>query len=65
MDKLKMAANLKRLRGKKTQEEVAKACGIGLSAYSMYEIGQRVPRDEAKIKIAEYFGKSVNYIFFK
>lgn len=65
MDKLKMAETLKRLRGKRTQEEVAKACNISKSSYSMYEIGQRVPRDEIKKRLAEYFGKTVNYIFFK
>jgi len=52
------------LRGSKTQEEVAKAVGISTSALGMYEIGQRVPRDEVKIALSRYFKVSVGYLFF-
>ena len=52
------------LRGRKTQEEVAKALNISVSALSMYECENRIPRDEIKIKIAEYYGKTVGEIFF-
>lgn len=55
---------LKELRGGKTVDEVAKACGISASALSMYENGYRVPRDEVKIKLAKYFGTSVGSIFY-
>jgi transcriptional regulator with XRE-family HTH domain len=55
---------LKRLRGGKTVEEVAKACNISASALSMYENGYRVPKDKVKIKLAKYFGTSVGSIFF-
>lgn len=65
MNKANMAETLKRLRGNKTQEEVSEALGISVSALSMYECGKRVPRDELKKKIAEYYGKSIQYIFFK
>ena len=47
-----------------TAEELGKALGISSSAVNMYECGQRVPRDEIKISIAEYFGKSVESIFY-
>ena len=30
----------------------------------MYENGERIPRDETKIKIAAYYGKTVEEIFF-
>lgn len=60
-----MAKKLKALRGKKSQAKAARAIGISESALSMYEIGARIPRDETKIKIAEYYGKTVQYIFFK
>lgn len=59
-EKLKML----RKKKKKTQEEVAADLGISASSWSMYEQGERVPRDELKIRIAAYFGKSVAYIFF-
>lgn len=65
MDRQYMAETLKRLRGNKTQEEVAKAVGITISSISMYENGERVPRDEIKRKLADYYGKTVQYIFFK
>lgn len=64
MDKTKIAETLKKLRGKKTQEEVSKALNLSVSAISMYEQGNRIPRDEIKVRIAEYYGKSVKYIFF-
>lgn len=55
---------LRSLRGSQTQEEVAKSLGITRSSWAMYERGERVPRDEVKIRIAEYFGKTVQEIFF-
>ena len=55
---------LRKLRGKKTVSEVAKAVGISESSYIKYERGERVPRDEKKRAIANYYGKSVAYIFF-
>jgi len=64
MDKGKIAERLIALRGSKTQTEVAQAIGVTPSAYSMYENGERVPRDEIKKKIAEYYKKSVATIFF-
>lgn len=62
-----IAENLRELRRRKnvTQTEVAKALGIPVSTYNAYETGQNIPRDGMKIAIAEYFGKSVNYIFFR
>ena len=55
---------LKKLRGSKSQTEVAKEIGITISAYSNYENNYRIPRDKAKRKIAEYFKKTVDEIFF-
>lgn len=58
------AKKLIELRGNKTQKEVADALRISQSALAMYESGRRTPRDEVKIKIANYYGKSVGFIFF-
>ncbi len=55
---------LKKLRGSKTIDEVAKAVGVSRSAIAMYEAEERIPRDEIKIKLALYYKKSVQYIFF-
>lgn len=64
MDKRKIGRKLVLLRGNKTREEVAADLGISCSALGMYEQGNRIPRDEIKIKIATYYGKSVEEIFF-
>ena len=45
-------------------EEVAKGCGISVSAVQMYECGQRIPRDEIKIAMAKFFGLTVQELFF-
>lgn len=55
---------LTELRGEKTIKEVAADLGVSVSAIAMYENGHRVPRDEIKIKIARYYCKSVQEIFF-
>lgn len=52
------------LRGTKTQEIVSKALGITPQALSNYELGLRIPRDSLKKKIAIYYRKTVQEIFF-
>ena len=55
---------LRELRGGKTQEEIAKDIGITKSAWAMYERGERIPRDEVKVKIAKYFVRTIEELFF-
>ena len=55
---------LVKLRGTTSRDAVAKAVGISISAISMYENGERIPRDAIKIKLAEFYKKSVQEIFF-
>lgn len=55
---------LVKLRGNTSRDVVAKAVGISVSAISMYENGERIPRDEIKIKLANFYKKSVQEIFF-
>jgi DNA-binding XRE family transcriptional regulator len=43
---------------------VAEAIGVTTMAISQYESGDRVPRDEIKIKLAKFFKKSVEELFF-
>ena len=64
MDNQKIADRLIKLRGSRTQAEVAQAIGVTPSAYYMYENGDRIPRDEIKKRIAEYYKRTVNTIFF-
>lgn len=64
MDRKKIAEKLIAMRGEKTQAEVAKSIGISKSSLAMYETGQRVPRDEIKLALANYYGATVQDIFF-
>lgn len=64
MDAERIASILISLRGDKTREEVANAVGVSVSAMAMYENAARIPRDETKRRIADYYGKTVQEIFF-
>lgn len=59
-----IGSRLRMLRGNKRSKQVASDLGIPPSTLSMYEQGKRMPRDEIKIKIAKYYKKSVEDIFF-
>ncbi|MED1711760.1 helix-turn-helix transcriptional regulator [Bacillus thuringiensis] len=64
MDKKLIGQKLMNLRGDKSRDEVATAVNISVSALQMYENGQRIPRDEIKVKLAEYYKTTVQEIFF-
>lgn len=64
MDGEKIGCRLVGLRGKKPQIEVAEDLKISVSALSMYEQGQRIPRDEVKKRIAKYYGVSLETLFY-
>lgn len=64
MNKDAVAKRLIYLRGSKSRDEVANAVGISTSALGMYENGERIPRDEIKIRLARYYDRSVQFIFF-
>ena len=63
-DKKAIGHKLRELRGEKTMQQVADDIGISKSAINMYENGERIPRDEIKVKFARYYGLSVESIFF-
>lgn len=64
MDSKKIGERLRKLRGNRSQREVADACGITDMAISLYESGERIPRDETKIALAKFYETSVEAIFF-
>jgi len=66
IDSVKIGTRLRTMRMERGEsvEDVAKSIGVSNSAIGMYEGGQRVPRDEIKIKIAEHFDMPVETIFF-
>lgn len=63
----KIGESIVKLRNNRnlTQEEFGKEIGISASAVTMYETGRRVPRDEIKVKIANFFGVPIERIFYQ
>jgi DNA-binding XRE family transcriptional regulator len=55
---------LRELRANRGQAEVAEAIGVSTMAISQYETGKRIPQDKIKVKLAKYFGQSVESLFF-
>lgn len=66
LDVTRIGKTIKEMRIKRglTAEELAKAVKTSSSAINMYECGQRIPRDEVKIRIADFFGVSIESIFY-
>jgi putative transcriptional regulator len=53
-----------RVRRKLSQKQVAEAVGITQSGYAMIEGGRRHPRKEIMKKLADFFGVTVDELFF-
>lgn len=64
MNKQIIGRKLLLLRGDRKRETVAQENGISTSALQMYENGQRIPRDEIKVRLARYYGTSIEELFF-
>lgn len=64
LNKEEIGTRLKKLRGSKTLKEVADALNISTSALAMYEAGKRIPRDEVKVALAQYYKETVESVFF-
>ena len=56
---------LRSLRGARSQQKVANDLGVSVQAIGMWERAERIPRDETKVRLAEYYGSDVYSIFFK
>lgn len=61
---MSVGSKLRELRGNQSKSVVAEAVGVSESAYVKYERNERVPRDDVKMRIASYFNKTVQEIFF-
>lgn len=55
---------LKDLRGSRNRDKVAADIGVSSSALGMYESNKRVPRDDIKRRIADYYGVTIQQLFF-
>lgn len=63
-DKKVIGERLRTLRGEVPRELICSDLGISYSALSMYENGERVPRDEIKVALARRYNTTVEAIFF-
>lgn len=51
------------LRGDRTQKEIAKIAGVSETAYRSWEKGEITPKPDKAIRLAEYYGTSLDYIY--
>ena len=58
-----MRTTLIEARGKRTQMDVANEMGISQKYLSKLELGQRNPSLKIAVKIASYYGTSVEHLF--
>ena len=64
LNKKEIGKRLIELRGDLKREVVAAENNISVSALTMYETGQRIPRDEIKVYLAKYYNTSVGKLFY-
>ena len=64
MNPVRIGQKLRELRGAKTAAAVAEDIGVCVSSIFMYERGERIPRDEIKKRISDYYGVPLQDIFF-
>lgn len=64
MDKEIIGSKLRQLRGNTSRAEVARACNISVSTLQNYEDGFRIPKDDIKIRLADYYKVKVGDLFF-
>lgn len=53
-----------KLRGDRSQKQMAKELGVPVSSYAMIELGYRFPRKEVQAKLANFFEVTVDELFF-
>lgn len=64
VDMAKASNNLRELRGIRTRTGVARETGIAYSTLQSYEEGRRTPPGSVMQRLADYYGVSIESIFF-
>lgn len=64
IDPVAVGKKLRLLRGIRTRAEVEKETGISQARLGNYEHGVRVPTDEAKVILSNFYGVTVQNLFF-
>lgn len=63
VQKLRSGSIMRAFRGARSADEVARVLGIGAAALIAYENGEQFPRDEVKVRIADYYDVPVDVFF--
>lgn len=61
---IQIGEKLREVRGIRPKTKVAQAIGISYSALCKYEAGLRTPSGPTKIRIANYYGVTVEELFY-
>lgn len=64
MNKTAIMKRLRELRGTRSRREVGEAIGVTKQAIAMYENGLRIPEDNIKIRMANFYNVSVQDLFY-
>ena len=64
VDPKTLGERLRNLRGVRTRTGVAKELKLSYSVLSFYESGDRFPSEENQKKLADYYGVSVDSLFY-
>lgn len=64
LDRKVISKRLRKLRGDIPRQIICDDVGISLSALTMYETGERVPRDEIKVALARRYNTTVEELFY-
>lgn len=61
---LKLSERLHELRKERklTQEDAAKEMEIALRSYRRYETGERIPDAEVLVRVADFYGVTLDYL---
>lgn len=64
VDPVEVGRRLRNLRGIMPRTKVANLMGVSYSALTKYEMGLKIPSDKTKVRIANFYGTSVQSIFY-
>lgn len=64
IDPAVIGMRLRILRGIRTRAQVEKETGMSQGRLGNYEHGYRIPTDDAKVLLANYYGVTVQELFF-
>lgn len=64
LDKNVISERLRKLRGDIPRHIICNDVGISLSALTMYETAERIPRDEIKVALARRYNTTVEELFY-